>query len=132
DAGGHFRFEQLDPAPDRVYFPVVEFQQVAYYPDPVSFKHATSQTVQITVYEPTPSDARVVYQRANLVLTDVAPDRLSVLEMGTLANQGDRTFAAAETLRFPLPRGAEGFSPRFGLLASSVSQRPDGFVLTGP
>ena len=51
---------------------------------------------------------------------------------GTLANQGDRTFAAAETLRFPLPGGAEAFSPRFGLLASSVSQRPDGFVLTGP
>jgi hypothetical protein len=132
DAAGHFRFDQLDPAPERIYFPVIEYQQVSYYPDPVSFKDATSQAVQITVYEPTPGDGQVAYQRANLVLTEVAPDRLYVMEMGTIANQGDRTFAAAETLRFPLPQGAEAFSPRYGLIAGSVSQRPGGFVLTGP
>jgi hypothetical protein len=132
DAQGHFRFEGLDPSPERIYFPVVEYHDVSYYPSPVSFKDAPTQSVTITIYEPTADDAQVLFPRTNLILTGVDPERLYVMEMGVASNRGDRAYAAPETLRFALPAGAESFSPRFGMMADAVSQRPSGFVLTGP
>jgi hypothetical protein len=132
DAQGRFRFEGLDPSPERVYFPVVEYHDVSYYPSPVSFKDAPTQSVSITIYEPTGDDAQVLFPRTNLILTGVDPERLYVMEMGVASNRGDRAYAAPETLHFALPAGAESFSPRFGIMAGAVSQRPSGFVLTGP
>jgi len=132
DVNGHFRFEGLDPAPERIYFPVVDYQGVSYYSDPLTFKDSTAQSVQITIYEPTPSDEKIAVPRANMIVTGAEPDRLYLMEMGVVANSGDHTYTGAETLHFPLPAGAENFAPRFGFLANSVSQRPDGFVVNGP
>ncbi len=132
DREGRFRFEGLDPNPERIYFPLVLYKGVSYYSSPLTFADATAQSVRITIYESTDRDDSIAVPRANLILTGVDPERVYVMEMGAVANQGDRAYAAAETLRFPLPSGAEGFNPQFGILARSVTQSPGGFALSGP
>ena len=143
DGDGRYRFEGLDTSPGPKYLPVVEYRGATYYPRPLSFTDPASAaplTADITVYEPTGSDQWVAFERANLLVQGVEPDRLDLMEMGSLANVGDRTYVGAEaspgsprpTLRFSVPSGAVNLAPQFGFAPNDFSPDPAGFSIASP
>jgi hypothetical protein len=140
DAAGRFRADGLAAGPDLVYFPIVTYGGVAYYPDrPVVLDGSTPATTEITVFEGTPSADAIVFDRLNMLVIGVTPSALSIMEMGGVTNAADRTFAAdaqatgsARTLRFLLPPGAMNVTPQTGLPADSLESMPDGFASTDP
>jgi hypothetical protein len=140
DADGRFRVDGLATGPDMLYFPIVEYQGVPYFPDrPVVFDGPGPVHVDISVFEPTPTPDAVSFERLNMLILDVSPSALMVMEMGAVVNGGDRTFAAdpqatgsARTLRFSLPPGALQITPQAGLVSDALESTPDGFATTDP
>jgi hypothetical protein len=139
-ADGRYRFEGLPTAAGLRYLPVVEFQGAAYFPQPVSLEQEPRQQADITVYEATESDQWVAFERTNLLVRAVGPNRLELMEMGALANVGDRTFVGSEatagsgrvTLRFDLPAGAVDVAPQAGFAPNDFQAGPDGVTIGGP
>jgi hypothetical protein len=137
---GRYRFEGLPTSAGLHYLPVVEFQGAAYFPQPVSLDQEPRQQADITVYDATASDQWVAFERTNLLVRAVAPNRLELMEMGALANVGDRTFVGSEpaagsgrvTLRFELPRGAVDVAPQAGFAPNDFQTGPDGVTIGGP
>jgi hypothetical protein len=140
DAEGRYRFEGLETAPGLRYLPLVEYQGVPYFPRPLTLAEQPRQTADITVYEATTSDQWVAYERANLLVQNVGPNRLDVMEMGAIANVGDRTYVGPEappgsprqTLRFALPPGASDLALQDGFGSGDIMALGDGFVLASP
>src|SRR5215218_811493 len=96
DPEGHYRFEGLETAPGMRYLPVVEYQGAPYFPRPLMLAEQPRQTAGITVYEATSGDQWIAYERANLLDQNVGPSRLDIMEMGAVANVGDRTYVGSE------------------------------------
>jgi hypothetical protein len=140
DAAGRFRADGLAVGPDLLYFPIVTYGGVAYYPDrPVVLDGATPGTTQITVFESASRPDAISFDRLNMLVVGVTSSALSIVEMGGVTNAADRTFAAdaqatgsARTLRFLLPPGAMNVTPQTGLPADSLESMPDGFASTDP
>src|SRR5215212_11121508 len=140
DGSGAFRLDGLATGPDLLYFPIVEYGGVPYYPDqPVVLSSAEPAPVDLTVFEATPTPDTVSFERLNMLVMDVSPAALSIMEMGSVVNGGDRTFAAdaqitgsARTLRFALPPGAIDVAPQAGLNPDALESTPDGFASTDP
>src|SRR6185436_18086727 len=95
------------------------------------------QQTQITVYESTPIAEGLSFERLNMLVVDVTPTAMSIMEMGAVTNASDKTFAAdpqatgsARTLRFALPPGATDVAPQAGLPQDSLESTPDGFATT--
>lgn len=140
DGAGRFRVEGLATGPETLYFTVVEYGRVAYFPDrPVMFQTPEPQTTEITVYEATPTAEALTFERLNMLVLDVTPTVMTIMEMGAVHNASDKTFAAdpqatgsARTLRFALPPGATGISPQAGLPQDSLETTADGFASTDP
>jgi hypothetical protein len=140
DEQGRFRFERLDTAASVRYLPATEYGGALYYPRPLSLAGQAEQAVEITVYEPTHSDRWIAFERSNLMVQGIAPNRLDLMEMGAVANVGDRTYVGPEgvseaersTLRFSLPPGALDVAPQAGLATSDVRPEADGFAIGSP
>jgi hypothetical protein len=140
DAEGQFRADGLAADPDLLYFPIVTYGGVSYYPDrPVVLDGPTPATTAITVFEGTTSADAISFDRLNMLVVGVTPSALSIMEMGGVTNASDRTFAADaqvtgsdRTLRFLLPPGAMNVTPQAGLPADSLESMPDGFASTDP
>ena len=140
DGAGRFRVEGLATGADMIYFPILEYQTVAYFPDrPVAFEGAPLAQTQITVFETTPFGEALSFERLNMLIMGVSPTTLTIMEMGAVTNTSDRTFAAdpavtgsARTLRFQLPPGAIQITPQAGLPGDSLEGMPDGFASTDP
>lgn len=140
DGAGRFRVDGLATGRDTIYFPIVEYQGVPYYPEqPIVLDGSAPASVQITVYEATPTPDSLSFERANLLISNVTPTALSIMEMGAVVNGGDRTYAAnpeltgsARTLRFTLPPGAIQIAPQAGLPSDTLESTPEGFATTDP
>jgi hypothetical protein len=140
DGTGAFTVDGLPTGADTLYFPIVQYGGVAYYPDrPVAPEQATSTPVEITVFETTATADAISFDRLNMLVMGVTPTALTIMEMGAVVNAGDRTFAAdpvatgsARTLRFNLPPGAIQVTPQAGLPADTLESTPDGFATTDP
>jgi hypothetical protein len=143
DSDGRYRFVGLDTGTGTKYLQLVEYQGAAYFPRPISLAEPASggrQSFDITVYEATSSDQWIAHERANLLVQNVAPGRIELLEMGSLANVGDRTYVGPDaplggerqTLRFSLPAGASDLAPQAGFSPNDISATPDGFAITSP
>jgi hypothetical protein len=137
---GEYRFDGLSTEPGPKYLPVTEFQGALYFGQPLSLAEQSSQTADISVYESTRSDQWIALQRTNLLIQNVGPSRLDVMEMGAVANVGERTYigpeAAAEavvpTLQFSLPAGATGLAPQLGFAPNTLIPGTDGFGIQSP
>lgn len=137
---GNFVFENLEAGPRFVYFPVVEYGGVTYpAPKPIELGDAPAEAVDIRVFEPTEADDTVTFDRANMLILEVAPQSLTVMEMGAVLNKGDRAYVGGAepdgrrpTLRFSLPSGATQVTPQAGLSANALEGTPDGFISTSP
>jgi hypothetical protein len=140
DEQGHFRFDGLGTDASLKFLPVTEFQGALYFAQPLALAEQPRQTADITVYESTHSDQWIAFQRSNLLIQSIGPSRLDVMEMGAVANVGERTYVgpdstddtAASTLQFSLPSGATGLAPRLGFPPNSLVPHADGFGLQSP
>ena len=140
DPTGAFRVEGLTTGTDILYFPIVKYGGVPYYPDrPVVLDGSAPGRTEITVFESTPRADAIKFERLNMLVMDVTPTALSIMEMGAVTNGADRTFVAdpqvtgsGRTLRFLSPPGAMQVTPQAGLAADSLESMPDGFASTDP
>ena len=140
DEDGRYRFEGLETALGFGYLPVVEYQGALYFPRPLRLAEQPRQTADITVYEATGSDQWIALERSNLLIQDVVPDRLDVMEMGAVANVGDRTYvgpeappgAARPTLRFSFPPGARNVTPQAGFAPGELTPTANGYTAASP
>ncbi|MGE3909750.1 MAG: hypothetical protein AB7K36_10375 [Chloroflexota bacterium] len=138
DGAGRFRVEDLATGPEMLYFPIIDYQRAAYFPDrPVLFQTPDPVNVEITIYEATASSENLSFERLNMLVMDVTPTAMTVMEMGAVVNNSDRTLAAdpettgsARTLRFALPPGAIQITGQAGLPTDSLESTPDGFATT--
>ena len=137
---GRFRVEGLAASADTLYFPIVQYGGVAYFPErPLVLDGATPATAEITVFEATPQADVLSFDRLNMLVMGVTPTALTIMEMGAVVNGTDRTFVAnpeltgsARTLRFILPPGAIDVAPQAGLPADTLESTADGFASTDP
>jgi hypothetical protein len=140
DDAGRFSFEGLETGPSVKYLPSVEYGGTLYFARPLSLSGQQRQSVEITVYESTRTPQWIAFERSNLLIQGIATDRLDVMEMGALANAGDRTYlgpeapagVASPTLRFWLPSGAYDLAPQAGFLPNDVSVGQGGFTTSSP
>ena len=140
DGAGRFRVEGLDTGANIIYLPLVDYAGVPYFPErPVVLDGAGPAQATIHVYEASPTPDALTFDRANMLIINVAPTALTVMEMGAVVNGGDRTFAADpqvtgsdRTLRFNLPPGATQVTPQAGLAPDALQSTPDGFAATDP
>jgi hypothetical protein len=100
---------------------------------------APSESVEVRVFETTESDEAIRFDRSNLLILGVSDTSLTIMEMGAIVNQSDRTYVAGPgdngpgtTLRFTLPRGAAQVTPQAGLSAGGLTALPDGFASSDP
>jgi hypothetical protein len=112
---GHFEFTGLDRDPNFAYLVGTNHAGSSYaHPSPFQLKDAPTRQADINVFETTTSDDVLQLERLNLLLLQVEPGLLQVMEMGALVNSGDRTFvtenpqdgALARAIHLPLPKGA--------------------------
>jgi hypothetical protein len=140
DGAGRFHVEGLETGANIVYLPIVEYAGVPYFPDrPVVLDGSGSAQVTIQVYETSPTPTDLTFDRANMLIMNVSPSALTVMEMGAVVNGSDRTFDADarvtgsdRTLRFNLPAGAIQVTPQTGLAPDGLESTPDGFATTDP
>ena len=140
DRDGRFSFSGLDTSASLKYFPTVDYQGTLYFNQVVSLAAQPDQTVAITVYDGTTSDQLVAFERSNLLVQNIAPNRLDLMEMGAVVNVGDRTYLGAEpaagaaraTLLFEVPPGAVDLVPQAGIRPNDLTSTPTGFALSSP
>jgi hypothetical protein len=141
DAQGQFSFTGLPRDGATLYLPIAAHGGAWYYPgQPVSLSDSPSAEVQITVYDPTPTDDALRYERSALLIAGVQPAALSVMEMSGLSNTEPRTVIGTDrtgsgqaiSARFPLPTGAIGFQPQRGFFDSQLVPIQEGMGLIWP
>ena len=140
DGSGRFRVDGLATGQSLLYFPIVEYAGVAYFPDrPIVLEGAEPVRTEIAVFESTPTPDAISFERLNMLIMGVTPSALTIMEMGAVTNGADRTFAAdptvtgsARTLRFLIPPGAINVTPQAGLPADTLESMADGFASTDP
>jgi hypothetical protein len=140
DAEGRFSFQDLSTAPALRYLPVVEYHGALYFTKPLSLAEQPRQAAEIVVYEATTSDQWLALERANILVQGFGQGRLDLMEMGAVANVGDRTYVGAPSsgssqptsLRFSLPSGAANVTPQLGLGQGELLPTADGFAVVSP
>jgi 5-hydroxyisourate hydrolase-like protein (transthyretin family) len=140
DQDGRFSFSGLDVSAGLKYLPTVDYQGTLYFDRVVSLADQPEQTVAITVYEGTTTDQLIAFERSNLLVQNIAPNRLDLMEMGSVANLGDRTYVGAEpaagaaraTLLVAVPPGAVDLAPQAGIRPTDLTSTPTGFALNSP
>ncbi len=138
DAEGRFHFEGLITEANHVYTLRLDYQEVEYGSDPLTFSEGeTTLSVPIQVYGSTESDEVVSIERAH-IFVDFEGDKLLLGEMYIFSNSSDRIYIGAEevaegqrgTLHVFLPTGAEGLTFEGGELGQRFFETAEGFVDT--
>jgi hypothetical protein len=138
--GGRFSLDGLETGAEFVYLPIVEYGGVSYFPErPIALEKVVEQSVEIRVFEPTGSDSSIAYERLNMLVLGFDAAAISIMEMGALVNQSDRTVVAnrvgdgiGQTARFQLPAGASQITPQAGFSVGSIVATPQGFASGDP
>jgi hypothetical protein len=135
DTEGRFRFQGLDVDPSLVYLLVAEYHGVLYpHPQLLRPTEQSPVTLEATVYETTSDPSAVTLERASMLAVEVDSNHLVVMEMGTVLNDGDRTYVGDErgALRLSLPAGATDVQAEAGLSDQDLEVTPDGVVSRRP
>ncbi len=140
DTEGRFIFNGLATGPGNSYQVKLNYQQVDYVSDRLSFDdNETRKSTEVTVYDATTSDEAITVTMSHTVVY-IEEGSLQVQEYFLFANMSDRTYIGSrevvpgvrETLRFSLPDKATGLQPGFGLMECCVYDSEDGFVHAMP
>ncbi len=137
---GKFSFDGLQTGPDYTYLIHVPFQGADYAAQPVKFAEgSTSAKADVQVFDPT-SDASVVSSPARHYLLEPSPGGLIVSEILIVSNNSDKTYVGSkevqqglkETLRFPVPDGAQDVEYGGGMMEGRVFNQGGAMVDTWP
>src|SRR5262249_53979454 len=80
DSTGSFRVDGLAVGPDTLYFPIVQYAGVPYFPDhPAVLTGPDPVPVDITVFEATPTPDAVSFERLNMLVMGVTPSALTIM-----------------------------------------------------
>jgi hypothetical protein len=141
DANGQYQFTGLDRDPNFVYFTLVHHDDVTYpTAQPFQLQDAPSKQADIQVFDTTQTDDGIQLPRLNLLIAGVQPGMLQMMQMGAVANSGDRTFvtpdpqdqALAHGLQFGLPKGAMGAQFQTGFANTDIISALGGLQVTSP
>lgn len=133
---GVFRIDNVPLASNYVYLLKVSYDGGDYYRE-VTFAPGTTtlQAPPIEVYPTTRSSESITFLRQRMLIVSVDDfNGIQVIETGAYRNGGDRAYIGpggaeeARTLRFALPLGAGGLSPRQGLNRNTVVEATEGFA----
>ncbi len=137
DSQGYFVFKELSTETSYRYQVSLNFQQVQYYSELLSFDEGkTSQSVKVDVYDTTTSDEAISTAMMHTVIY-IGQDALRVKEIFLFVNDSDRTYVGLkeidnkgnkETLQFYLPEAATGLQVSRGLIESHINRTKSGFV----
>ncbi|MBI2868459.1 MAG: carboxypeptidase regulatory-like domain-containing protein [Chloroflexi bacterium] len=137
DEQGYFKFDNLVVEASYRYLVTTTYQQ-AEYGTLVTFESGQpAQSVIITVYESTTSDADITLPMTHTVLY-FEPGGVRVKEVYIFLNNSDRTYIGSqelddgrrETLRFAIPQGAADLQAGAGLMG--IRKTGDSLVETIP
>src|SRR5438067_352799 len=96
DIQGRFSFDGLDRDPNLVYIALARYQNVNYPTDqPFQLQDQATHPADIVVYEATNADDAIQLERLNLLVVGADQGIVQFMEMGSLINNGDRTFVTA-------------------------------------
>lgn len=136
---GSFRFDEVRFEPGLTYAVMATYQGVTYFSDPATVTEGEDTLeLEVPIYETTTDASLVLVDRMHIIF---APGQggLTVTELYSLSNLGDRTITGTitledggmATLRFPLPEDAAnvGFNDDYG---GRFVQVPGGFADTAP
>jgi hypothetical protein len=141
DAHGLFHFSGLATDPTDLYAATVTYQGAAYSTDVLVLAENSSARVTLLAYESTSSDALIGIGpiAVQIQSPNVANGLISVAELVTVVNGGQRTFVGSATpvdgkpmnlLRFALPAGAANIVTRSGFDNAQTIQVDRGFATT--
>ncbi len=140
DQQGNFVFDGLEIGQELIYQVSLDFQGATYYSQPVMFSaEKTEQALEMLVFDATSTDT-VIGSPAKHYLVQPEPGGVIVSEILIVRNSSDKTYVgstevkpgAKETLRFPIPAGAESLEYVDGFYESDVFPVEGGFVDTFP
>jgi len=141
DGDGAYHITGLDRDPNVVYVAFMRHGGVTYTAaQPFQLQDEPDGRADIQVFEPTTSDDAIRFDRLNLIVVGVQPGMLQLMQMGAVANGGDRAFvtsnpqdqAAARGLQFGLPKGALGAQFQAGFRSEDVAGAVGGLQVTSP
>jgi hypothetical protein len=141
DADGRYSFTGLDRDPNVVYITLARFQGVNYPADqPFQLVDQANYQSDISVYDVTTADDAIQLDRLNLLMVGAEQGVVQFMEMGSLVNNGDRTFvtanpqdqALARAIKFALPNGALGVQMQSGFSDQDVQAGIGGVLMTSP
>jgi hypothetical protein len=141
DDSGRYSFTGLDRDPNIVYIALARYQNVNYPTDsPFQLQDQASAQADIAVYDSTTVDDSIQLESLNLLVTGADQGVVQCMEMGSLLNNGDKTFvtanpqdaALANAVKFALPRGALGVQMQTGFSDQDVIQGLGGIQVTSP
>jgi len=124
-----------------VYIALARYQNVNYPTDqPFQLQDQATHPADIVVYEATNADDAIQLERLNLLVVGADQGIVQFMEMGSLINNGDRTFvtanpqdqALAHALKFALPNGALGVQMQTGFSDQDVIPGVGGVQVTSP
>ena len=139
---GAFVFQNLPTDQIASYILTTTYEGVPYSSEViVSLESLRGGEPFLTIYEPTKTleDLAIASSSIFILEIDESNRAISVLELATIINKGDRTFipdisqgANMAFLRFPLPGGAINLEVQTELPTGQVIQVNEGFGLTTP
>jgi hypothetical protein len=122
DAQGNFQFSGLSTNASDSYDVKVTYKGVLYTSSLIQLTATNAtQTVNLSVYETTTSDAAVQVSSGHMIIVPMAPGLLNIMEIWSFNNTGDRTYIGAAanvtqpTAQFTLPSGATNFNGNTGV-----------------
>jgi len=130
DIEGRFLFTDLATTPGIVYVAETRYQQINYVSDAFELTpNVPTQTVRLTVFEPTSDSSGLYINRANWII-DYEPGQLIIGLLMNLGNELDRTYVGetvagldrAATLILELPEGATQVEFQDGVLGGRYEQ----------
>jgi len=145
DSNGKFYFSNLDPATDVSYSVTANYEKGTFASPVVSFGSGFAQSVTLTVYDVTSSDA-AIHVVSETVLLGTAHQAKGVIPGGefvVIQNQGTRAYVGSLTstgampvnlLRFSTPSGATNVTLGAGFNNAQIVQVATGFgvIVTVP
>lgn len=134
DSEGNYRFENLPTDPEIMYVVESRLDDVSYLSPPSPFSgDSNEQTLDLSVFETTTSDAEVGLSRLNNLIS-FAPEAVQVIQLFVVGNSGDQTYIGqnGSTFTFDLPAGATNVSFQNDFSNRFVEAEDGGYTTNEP
>jgi len=135
DDQGHFRFDNVEPAPGRSFEVMVRYKDVTYFSDLVEPRQdQTKIDLPVTIYETTTDTSAVRVEQFHLLLDFIKQGTVQVSQVFILSNEGKLTVLTSgqQGLRFHLPAGATDVSFEGDRNGTRFVREEGGFLDTEP